>query len=488
MPPTPAPSPRSFAEPAQGAGRKRKLSEVVAQAILEDIVADGWRTGAPLGTEPELIARFQVSRATLREAVRQLERHGAARMKRGAGGGLVVSEPPRDATVKAMTTFLQLTHVSLADQHEVRVQLDAMAARLAATRATPDARARLRSLADATATASSTAERVANDLRFRAAVAEATGNPSLTVFIEALDGALSRTLTQPTPQERTSRQGAAGAFARRLFDAIAAEDPDAAEEIARADADDRLRRLNDAAAQDGRRVARATTLAARGNMAGAKLSDRTARQIARDIIAHGLSAGDAIGAEADLQRKYKVSRATLREAIRQLEPHGIVRTQIGFNGGLVVGRVETDYTVELACLYLVTSAFANIHLWETQSMLERFAARKLASAVLPTQAEILREHLAEVARTDASTFLPVSSRLHMAMASLTGNRALALFDEILLRFGEKVYPPVEAGSVPWLIRTHRELISAICNRNVGAAEQIMTRIYERSRVWIEKGA
>src|SRR3546814_4794314 len=55
-----------------------------------------------------------ISRATFREAVRQLEWHGAAGMRRGVHGGLVVKAPPRHAIVYAVKTYFELTQIDRA--------------------------------------------------------------------------------------------------------------------------------------------------------------------------------------------------------------------------------------------------------------------------------------------------------------------------------------------------------------------------------------
>src|SRR3546814_20452802 len=92
-----------------GAGkRRRKLGEVVAERIVDEIVRCGWKEGEVLGTEADFMERFRISRATFRDAVRQLEWHGAAGLRRGVHGGLVVTAPPRPATVTAVKTYFYL--------------------------------------------------------------------------------------------------------------------------------------------------------------------------------------------------------------------------------------------------------------------------------------------------------------------------------------------------------------------------------------------
>ena len=81
-----------------GGGDKR--GEGVAREVFRQVVSDGWPVGAFLGSEPELMERYGVSRAVLREAVRLLEHHDIAAMRRAPGEDCSSASPasPRSAT------------------------------------------------------------------------------------------------------------------------------------------------------------------------------------------------------------------------------------------------------------------------------------------------------------------------------------------------------------------------------------------------------
>ena len=59
--------------------------------------------------------RYDVSRAVLREAVRVLEHHQVARMRRGPGGGLFVAEPGVEAVTEAVA--LQIDRLGIGPEH-----------------------------------------------------------------------------------------------------------------------------------------------------------------------------------------------------------------------------------------------------------------------------------------------------------------------------------------------------------------------------------
>ena len=68
--------------------------EVAADNIRRAIALGRFLPGDKLPPERELSEQMQVSRTTIREAVRVLEGEGLITVKRGALGGLVVMRPP----------------------------------------------------------------------------------------------------------------------------------------------------------------------------------------------------------------------------------------------------------------------------------------------------------------------------------------------------------------------------------------------------------
>ena len=70
-----------------------KRADELARELLRSIVWEDLAPGELVGSEAELMERFGVSRAILREAVQLLEHYDLAGMRRGPGGGLIVLEP-----------------------------------------------------------------------------------------------------------------------------------------------------------------------------------------------------------------------------------------------------------------------------------------------------------------------------------------------------------------------------------------------------------
>lgn len=108
------------AEPLLPQSRK---AEWVVRAILRDMRNRGWLAGDRLGSEPQLMETYGVSRPVIRQSVRLLELHRAASMQRGAHGGLVINTPDAEYATHAMVKHLQEAGASCTQARTVRREL-----------------------------------------------------------------------------------------------------------------------------------------------------------------------------------------------------------------------------------------------------------------------------------------------------------------------------------------------------------------------------
>lgn len=101
-----------------------------------------------LGSEPELIERFGVSRAVFREAIRIVEFDGLAMMKRGPSGGLYSASPDGDAVTHALSVCLRYLATDVADIYEARLTVETRCASQAAALISESGRASLQVILD----------------------------------------------------------------------------------------------------------------------------------------------------------------------------------------------------------------------------------------------------------------------------------------------------------------------------------------------------
>lgn len=120
-----------------------KAAEAVARRIRRSIIQGELKSGDILPKEADLIASFQVSRSTVREAIRILETEGLLRLG-GTRGGARVKAPTADGVAKAAGLALQANNVTLQDVYGARALLEPPAARIAAEERPEEASSALR--------------------------------------------------------------------------------------------------------------------------------------------------------------------------------------------------------------------------------------------------------------------------------------------------------------------------------------------------------
>jgi len=123
-----------------------KTGHLIARNLRRLIIRGELQEGDALPPETELLEQFQVSRPTLREALRVLESEGFVEVRRGAHGGARVHVPTEQAAARQIGFLLQHRGTTLSDVYEARVVLEAPAAGLAAKRRTASDLARLGAL------------------------------------------------------------------------------------------------------------------------------------------------------------------------------------------------------------------------------------------------------------------------------------------------------------------------------------------------------
>ena len=110
-----------------------------------------------------------------------------------------------------------------------------------------------------------------------------------------------------------------------------------------------------------------------------KTSEIVALEIVRDIVSQGLKAGDRLPLEAQMLVQYRVSRSSLREALRLLEVQGLIAIRPGPGSGTVVGKVLPGNLARTMTLYLHLAGSTYDQLldaWlQTEPMLAELAAK-----------------------------------------------------------------------------------------------------------------
>ncbi len=112
-------------------------------------------------------------------------------------------------------------------------------------------------------------------------------------------------------------------------------------------------------------------------------SDMVALQIRERIVAEGLKPGERIPAEWLTHEAVKVSRGTLREALKVLDYQGLIKSKSGPGGGIFVDQVEPGEAIRL---------LDNLFLFNPPSVSDIYTLRKQLE---PELAASIAGHLSE---------------------------------------------------------------------------------------------
>jgi DNA-binding FadR family transcriptional regulator len=99
---------------------------------VHDIVAQGLQAGDRLPLEAAMVEQYDVSRASLREALRLLEVQGLIRLKPGPGGGPVVGSVKASHLARTATLYFHLDASTYGQLMATQVLLEPLCAQLAA--------------------------------------------------------------------------------------------------------------------------------------------------------------------------------------------------------------------------------------------------------------------------------------------------------------------------------------------------------------------
>jgi len=106
----------------------------VAEEIKTWVVTQNLAPGDRLPNEQELIARFGMSKGTIREAMRILEAQGLVKTRTGPGGGSFVHAVSRERAWALLGNYFYFKNLSIADIYQLRLALEPeLAASLAGT-------------------------------------------------------------------------------------------------------------------------------------------------------------------------------------------------------------------------------------------------------------------------------------------------------------------------------------------------------------------
>jgi GntR family transcriptional repressor for pyruvate dehydrogenase complex len=210
--------------PASGASLPPVVSRTaqVAELFAREIRSGRMRAGEKLPTEQELIARFQVSRTVIREAMASLRSEGLVVSRQGSG--VFVADHEANRAFRIVSDELR-SLVEVQNVLQLRLAVEIEAAGIAAERRSPADLAEMQHwLAAIDASIAAGGNAVEADFAFHRAISAATGNPYFERFMHFLGPVIiprqSIRSKEETPEQRRAYLEQVQMEHRRIYQAI----------------------------------------------------------------------------------------------------------------------------------------------------------------------------------------------------------------------------------------------------------------------------
>ncbi|MCI3275373.1 FadR/GntR family transcriptional regulator [Streptomyces cylindrosporus] len=206
----------------------------VSDRLLTAIAVGDFLPGERLPPERELTGLLRVSRPTVREAVARLQALGVIEIRRGRSGGAFVRDSWTTSSAAAVRRTLLPRWEEFEQLFDLRGLVEGMVAATAARRRRPEDLEAMRAALSAHLSATTPREEQAADSAFHQSICAATRNPQIALLSRDLLTRISLGFpVEPWGRGERTHFHRAGSDHTSLYEAVAAGEPERAEEIAR---------------------------------------------------------------------------------------------------------------------------------------------------------------------------------------------------------------------------------------------------------------
>lgn len=210
------------------------------------------------------------------------------------------------------------------------------------------------------------------------------------------------------------------------------------------------------------------------------------QQIKNQIKKGILKPGEKLPSERELASLLGVSRTSVREAIKALSFSGYLEVIQG--KGTYILEIATQYD-EIVNFFSEFSNYSLDYLMEARIMLEGEFARLAAVNASKDEIDVIERVFNEICNSkDTNTFFVKDLQFHLTIAKATHNPIMnglmKIIVEMLYKETQKIIE-ISENTRENTIKTTRDLLQAIKNRNAEQAKELMSKHIRNIRVSLE---
>jgi DNA-binding FadR family transcriptional regulator len=232
-----------------------------------------------------------------------------------------------------------------------------------------------------------------------------------------------------------------------------------------------------------------------------KVAELVAEELRRRIISGELPEGATLASQNELLAEFKVSRASMREALRILESEGLITVRRGNRGGAVIHLPDVRISAYTLALSLETNSVRIDDVGQALRHLEASCAALCAQrpdreTAVAQELDLVNQRT-ESALEDFAKYVDITAEFHEAVVRLCGNTTLAMVAGAveslwLTHVRNWAVEAEQSGAQPTLeyrrdgLKTHRRIVTLIRRGDVAKVSALVLAHVEPRRFELDR--
>jgi len=210
-----------------------------------------------------------------------------------------------------------------------------------------------------------------------------------------------------------------------------------------------------------------------------RISHNIVQQIRNAILAGELKPGDRLPSEKDLAITFKVSKASLREAIRSLEALGLVEVMQGVSGGVFIREVDLETARNSMFNYIFFQKPSIQEFTQLRLLIESHMAAVAAEQATEEDLEFFEDNLEQTRKqlNSGAFYYKLDTAFHHRIAAISNNRLIVFVIDSLKNaiVNLKLQLDLDSRFSVGVFESHQRIVEALRRRDAQSAREEMSK-------------
>jgi GntR family transcriptional repressor for pyruvate dehydrogenase complex len=205
-----------------------------------------------------------------------------------------------------------------------------------------------------------------------------------------------------------------------------------------------------------------------------KVTDYIIAQVRDAILSGKLKPGNRLASEKELTEDFRVSKATMREALRGLEAMGLIEIKQGATGGIFLTEVNSQTLMHSMMNFMHFQSVSIREITMLRYMLEPHIARIAATKITHDEIEQLKAYVVS-GNSDNDTDRKKNASFHHYLSRVTKNSLLILIVDFIDHMLDEMKQSLDLGADfhKEIQLSHKKILDCLVNGDCEGAGQAM---------------